>query len=278
MLRGLVAALSLFTRLPFWRLIPDLKKEDYQEAMSWWAVVGLLTGSVLAFTFYFSASFFSPMIAILLALALRMLMTGAFHEDGLGDFFDGFGAGGGKERILTIMKDSHIGAYAVLAYIIYFFLFTHTLSDISTRYFEIYDEYVRVVACYNMYSLLIPVIIFGDVFSKFVASLQVYFLPYARDEETSKLKFIYTKPAYLPLCLSLILILSLFIYAFSWHFLPYLLLPLMVAFGLMYYIKGKIGGYTGDTCGAIFMMTELIYYLTFLLYLNTQPERLFDLA
>ena len=36
-------------------------------------------------------------IAILAAIAARLLVTGALHEDGLADFFDGFG-GGGKDR------------------------------------------------------------------------------------------------------------------------------------------------------------------------------------
>ncbi len=265
MLRGLVAALSLFTRLPFWRLIPNLQKEDYQEAMSWWAVVGLLTGSVLAYSFYLSSSFFPPTLAILLALALRMLLTGAFHEDGLGDFFDGFGAGGSKERILSIMKDSHIGAYAVLAYIFYFLILTNVLGEIC-------NNTMGGLLCTDVNQLLISLIIFGDVFSKFLASLQVYFLPYARDEETSKLKFIYKKPAYLALCISLLLILYLFVNTFSWQVLPYLLLPLLTSLALMYYIKKKIGGYTGDTCGAIFMLTELSYYIAILLYLGSIPN------
>ena len=40
-----------------------------------------------------------------------MLITGCLHEDGLADFFDGFGGGTSREGILVIMKDSHIGSY-----------------------------------------------------------------------------------------------------------------------------------------------------------------------
>ena len=46
----------------------------------------------------------------------RLLITGCLHEDGLADFFDGFGGGTSRERILVIMKDSHIGSYGAVSY------------------------------------------------------------------------------------------------------------------------------------------------------------------
>ena len=42
----------------------------------------------------------------ILAVAARLLLTGALHEDGLADFFDGFGGGHDQESRLRIMKDS----------------------------------------------------------------------------------------------------------------------------------------------------------------------------
>ncbi len=250
-LRSFVAALSLFTRLPFWRIIPDLRKEDYQDAMSFWSFVGLFTGSTLAVSFYLLVQVFSPMLAIILALALRIFLTGAFHEDGLGDFFDGFGAGGGKERILAIMKDSHIGAYAVLAYIFYYLTYVNVFSELPIE---------------RLGLLIVPLIILGDMYAKLLASLQVFFLPYARDEQSSKLRLVYKKPAYFPLILSSLIIIGLTLAFFSWTFILCLLLPLLLAFSLILYIRSKIDGYTGDTCGAIFMLTELSFLISLLLY------------
>jgi len=117
-LGALLAAGSLFTRLPFWRL-RELRQEDYEDALSWWPVMGLITGGVLAGSFYLYSQIFPTEVALVLALASRLLLTGAFHEDGLGDFFDGFGGGRTKEQILAIMKDSHVGSYAVLAFVLY---------------------------------------------------------------------------------------------------------------------------------------------------------------
>ena len=61
-------------------------------------------------------------VAVILALTSRLLITGALHEDGLADFFDGFGGGTNRESTLRIMKDSHIGSYGVLGLIIYYLL------------------------------------------------------------------------------------------------------------------------------------------------------------
>jgi adenosylcobinamide-GDP ribazoletransferase len=44
-----------------------------------------------------------------------LLITGAFHEDGLGDIADAFGGGYTLERRLEILKDSRHGTYGVAA-------------------------------------------------------------------------------------------------------------------------------------------------------------------
>ena len=56
-LGALVAAASLFTRLPFWRL-RSLTKEDYEDALSWWPVVGVLTALTLAGSYWLLAQLF----------------------------------------------------------------------------------------------------------------------------------------------------------------------------------------------------------------------------
>jgi adenosylcobinamide-GDP ribazoletransferase len=48
------------------------------------------------------------------ALAVGALVTGAFHEDGLADVADGFWGGQNREHRLEIMKDSRIGSYGTL--------------------------------------------------------------------------------------------------------------------------------------------------------------------
>ena len=115
---ALLASLMFFTRLPWWRL-RTVPKEAFEHVVDYWPLVGWLTGGTMALTFAVAISAgISPAVAALLAIAARMLLTGALHEDGLADFCDGFGGGTTRERTLAIMKDSHIGTYGVLGLLI----------------------------------------------------------------------------------------------------------------------------------------------------------------
>jgi adenosylcobinamide-GDP ribazoletransferase len=59
--------------------------------------------------------FFAPLIASTLALITHILVTGAFHEDGLADVADGFGGGQNRQSRLDIMTDSRLGTYGAAA-------------------------------------------------------------------------------------------------------------------------------------------------------------------
>ena len=72
----------------------------------------------------------SPFAAVVTAFAVRLLLTGALHEDGLADFIDGTGGGSTRERILEIMKDSRIGSYGVIGLVIYFMLLVSCVASL----------------------------------------------------------------------------------------------------------------------------------------------------
>ena len=112
-------------------------------------------------------------VAWLLAILSRLLITGCLHEDGLADFFDGFGGGTTREHILAIMKDSHIGTYGVVGLILYFLLFWQLPSELPL-------------------SVLCALALCCDCWSKFCASQIINYLPYARPEAESKVKVVYS--------------------------------------------------------------------------------------
>jgi adenosylcobinamide-GDP ribazoletransferase len=85
------------------------------RAMRWFPLVGLLIGGLLAGLHYLLLFIFPKEIVALLLVAVLALVTGALHLDGLADVFDGFGARGGKERFLAVMKDSTTGAIGATA-------------------------------------------------------------------------------------------------------------------------------------------------------------------
>lgn len=110
-MRGARAALVFLTRLPGGALTP----EDFSRAPGWFAVVGLGLGALLAGAWWLAALLWPPVLVALLVVALGLMLTGALHEDGLADTFDGLGAPRSRERALDIMRDSRIGSFGALA-------------------------------------------------------------------------------------------------------------------------------------------------------------------
>ncbi len=199
----------------------------------------------MAATLYFGSMILPHAVAVIVAIAVRLLITGALHEDGLADFLDGFGGGGDRERILAIMKDSHIGTYGVLGLIIYMLLLGTAL----------YSMPVTVAAL---------TILAADPFSKMVTSQLVNMLPYARREEEAKNKTIYRKPsmaAGLSLTVQGLLPMALMIWLTGTSWYTVIFIPALVMYFLYLLILRKINGYTGDCCGAVCLMVELAVYL-----------------
>ena len=110
----ILASFMFFTRLPLWRLSLKVPADSFRHVVYYWPLVGWLTGGLMALTYGLSSLIFPMQVSLLLAMASRLLLTGALHEDGLADFFDGFGGGVERERVLSIMKDSHVGTYGVI--------------------------------------------------------------------------------------------------------------------------------------------------------------------
>lgn len=236
------AALIFFTRLPFWRIF-KVPNEYFKQVINYWSVVGWLTGTVMAGVLWGASHVFPLHIAVVLAILSRLLITGALHEDGLADFFDGFGGGTSKERILAIMKDSHIGTYGVLSLIFYFLLLFLLISSIPLH-----------IACF--------VIMAGDPLCKFIGSLITLRLPYARNEETSKAKMVYRSMGIRTFILSSVFGLMPFIVLLPMRLWLGVIFPILIFLLLTSLMNKKIQGYTGDCCGALFLMCELSFYLS----------------
>ncbi len=110
-----LAGLGLLTRLPV--RIDPARAASRGSAAAWaWPLVGVVVGLIGAGTGGLALGLGAAApIAAALAIAAQVAVTGALHEDGLADTADGFWGGWDKARRLAIMKDSHIGAYGVLA-------------------------------------------------------------------------------------------------------------------------------------------------------------------
>lgn len=80
-----------------------------------WLVGGLVALVTALLMAYLPTGGYAPLVAAVWGTALGVLITGAFHEDGLADVFDGLGGSAQRERALIIMKDSRVGAFGAIA-------------------------------------------------------------------------------------------------------------------------------------------------------------------
>ncbi len=237
----ILAAFIFFTRLPFWR-IASVPNEYFKHVVSCWPLVGWLTAGLSVLVLYATSIILPNSVALLLAIVTRLLITGCLHEDGLADFFDGFGGGTNRERILAIMKDSHIGSYGVIGLIFYFAIYYILLNSLPIT--------ISGVA-----------ILAGDPFCKGVASMVINRLPYARKETEAKNKTVYSRMTRTELLFCLISATIPLIWLPENRYLWAIIFPIVTWCCLIVFLKKKIQGYTGDCCGAMFLLCELSFYL-----------------
>ena len=240
------AALIFFTRLPFWRLHQP-PKACYETVVEHWPLVGWLTGGVMAATLYGASMVLPYQVAVLVAIVMRLLLTGALHEDGLADFLDGFGGGGNnRQRILDIMKDSHIGTYGVIGLVLYLLLLFFCLSSMSLE-------------------MAALAILAADPYAKMLTAQLVSMMPYARREEEAKAKVIYRKITLVSgvsLAVQGLLPIGLLVWYMGIAWEALIFIPALVMYFLYLLIWRRLHGYTGDCCGAVCLMVELSVYLT----------------
>lgn len=243
----LFAAFIFFTRLPLWRFRQP-PRSCYATVVEHWPLTGWLTAAVMAAIVWLGPSLLPYPVCVALAIAARMLLTGALHEDGLADFADGFGGGGGdRQRTLDIMKDSHIGTYGVLTLVVYLLTLWATLCALSPE-------------------MAALTILAADPYAKMVAAQIVMMLPYARSEQQAKSKTVYRRmptAAAVSLAVQGLLPIGLYLYwavpQIDWQLVIFV--PCITMFFLYRLIHSRLRGYTGDCCGALFLMVELTVYL-----------------
>lgn len=112
-MRSLIAAIRFLTRLR----VPGAPTlaADLPGSVGWFPLVGAAVNAVVAGVAVAALAWWPPTIAAVVAIAAGLLLTGGFHEDAAADSADGLGGGTDREKILSIMRDSRIGAYAGMA-------------------------------------------------------------------------------------------------------------------------------------------------------------------
>lgn len=113
MIKSIITAFSMYSKIPMPRL--SLQEEDMKHAIVFLPWIGAVIGLLI-----YGCSVLFPLFEIpvaaqgLLYTAIPLLLTGGFHFDGFMDTKDALCSYKSKEEKLEILKDPHIGAFAVI--------------------------------------------------------------------------------------------------------------------------------------------------------------------
>jgi adenosylcobinamide-GDP ribazoletransferase len=232
-----VCAVQFLTRLP----TPALKTFDPDwttRAARWFPLVGQIVGGLSALVLLLAGHVWPGAVAALLAIAASLIATGAFHEDGLADSFDGLWGGATPERRLEIMKDSRIGTYGAIALVVVLALKVASLAALPLA-----------LAAWSLLA--------GHGLARAAAVVCMKLTPYAPAAEAGK-----WKPAPKGVGGGEVL------FAVLISLWPVALLPPaaaavggltggVLAAGMALVARRKLGGHTGDVLGAVEQMFEL---------------------
>ncbi|GLQ75601.1 adenosylcobinamide-GDP ribazoletransferase [Vibrio penaeicida] len=238
-------ALSFFSRIPVPTSTP-YSDERMNRAGRYFAVVGALLGLLCASVYEASNLIFSPQISVFLTMVFSLMLTGAFHEDGLTDMADGIGGGMTRDRRLSIMKDSRIGTYGASALVMALLGKFLLLSELTNHE--------------NIFLIWVA----GYTFSRAIAASFIFDTPYVSDSDTSKSKPLAQKQS----LSELLFILVCAVASILWMPLStaVMVIAIGIAFRIMFkrWLMARIGGFTGDCLGAAQQLLELLFYLVVL--------------
>ena len=104
---------------------------DVGRSAAFFPVIGFLLGSILVLVNFLLEPFASAGLLSVILVTLLAFMTRGLHLDGVGDTFDGLGTGGDRDRILSVMDDSHTGVFGLVAIASVLLLKIHALESMD---------------------------------------------------------------------------------------------------------------------------------------------------
>jgi adenosylcobinamide-GDP ribazoletransferase len=239
-MKQLLAALRFLTILPIpggWSTAED----DLAGSVPWFPVIGLLLGAVAAAVAWALSLVAPPMVSAAAIVILLLSFSGCLHMDGLSDTADGFFSSRLRERILEIMKDSHIGAMGVVAIVCVLLLKFAVLASLSA-------------------ARLWPAVMLMPLAGRCAIVLHMALLPYARPDGLGAI-FYRHRPRWAAVWAMAVLGAAAYV-AMDVTGLIVWAVCIAVTLALSAYVYRKIGGATGDTLGAVCEIIEVVPAVT----------------
>ena len=240
-----INAIHFLTRIPTPANI-EYSADRLAASTRYYPAAGILIGIAVAIIYWITSLALPPVVAALLSTGVGLLITGAFHEDGLADTFDGIGGAFDRQRALEIMKDSRIGTFGTLAMMIVIGTKVAALASMPT-------------------TTAIAALIIAHALSRSAIVLTITTSKYASKEGLGSIFANRVNPTNLIVALAISAIpltiaaltqslpIATIIFAICGAIAGYILIRL--------YYQPKLHGYTGDTLGATQQTVELAIYL-----------------
>ena len=255
-LRRYLLAVQFFTRIPVTGALAEWV--GYTPAMFrasaahfpgvGWLVGGAVAGISAALFALLPGSAMTPLVVAVLGTGVGVLLTGAFHEDGLADVADGLGGTRDRARALTIMKDSRVGAFGALALVLV------VLAKVSLL--ALIGSVDPQSLCWGLFA--------AHVASRGFPLLLVRAMPHVGDEAGSKSKPLaetISVPSLLVALLWLLAALLLVDRAGAGIDLRVPMAAAAVAWLIMWrWFAVRLQGFTGDCLGATQQVCEVAFY------------------
>ncbi|MDG1198439.1 MAG: adenosylcobinamide-GDP ribazoletransferase [Actinomycetota bacterium] len=128
-MRNFRAAVIFLTRVPI--TIGKKEMPELSRAVPWFPIVGALVGVLVGASYWFLSQIVPGTVAATASISLGVVVTGAFHLDGLADIADAFPGAATVERRLEILKDSRLGTYGTSALVLVLLLEIASLTNLS---------------------------------------------------------------------------------------------------------------------------------------------------
>jgi adenosylcobinamide-GDP ribazoletransferase len=241
--RQFFAAVQFLTRVP----VPatwTTKGSLTAASLAYFPLVGTLVGAGTGVAIWLLSYWWSIGIAVLLAMTLEAIMTGALHEDALADCCDGFGGGWTRDEVLRIFGDSRVGAFGVLGLMLAVGLKAAALATMPA---ELIVPGVIASATLGRWSMAIAPGVLPPIAGR--SSLSAMLDP-AATRRATPVAALLVLPGLLPL---------------AW-FAPQqavlaVIASMFVAYCFVIYVRRRIGGMTGDCLGCLCLLVQIVVLL-----------------
>lgn len=234
--------MSFLAALRFLTIIPlpgrhEVSPEAVGRSIVYFPLVGVIIGLILAgLNWLLGRLLPSALVNVLLVVALAAI-SGALHLDGFIDTCDGMVGGKTVEERWRVMEDSRVGSFGIIGVCLLLLVKYVSLNAVPDGW-------------------LMPTLVLMPVVSRWAMVYAVFTHPYAKP---SGLGTVFKQGAsWRRFTIATVITLAVAIILARLNGFVIMVAIWVIVVAMAAYLKGKLGGLTGDTYGAINEVSEVL--------------------